>query len=150
MLIMGDDYGYIAFVKVHLSEQFHLSNLGPLSYFLGIDRVGLTGYRSVDTSMEFHTHLRATDNVPLEELTRYRHLVGSLVYLDITRPDISYVFHILSQFMSTPTSVHYTTISFTSFDIFVALLIDVCSSLIPAHFSSMLTLMLLGALIRQT
>jgi hypothetical protein len=126
MLITGDDYEYTAFVKARLSEQFHMSDLGPLSYFLGIevtstldylsqrkyihdllDRAGLTDHRSVDTPMELHTRLRATNGVPLEDPTRYRHLVGSLVYLGITRPDISYAVHILSQFMSTPTSVHY-------------------------------------------
>jgi hypothetical protein len=58
--------------------------------------------------MELHTHLRATDGVPLEDPTRHCHLVSSLVYLGITRPDISYAIHILSQFMSTPTSVHYS------------------------------------------
>jgi hypothetical protein len=40
-------------------------------------------------------------------LCRYYYLVGSLVYLGITCPYISYVVHILSQFMSTPTGVHY-------------------------------------------
>jgi hypothetical protein len=39
---------------------------------------------------------------------RYHHLVGSLVYLAVTRPDISYPVHILSWFVSTPTSVHYS------------------------------------------
>jgi hypothetical protein len=128
ILLSRDDFEYIAFVKACLSEHFHMSDLGPLSYFLGIevtstpdgyylsqrkyihdllDRVGHTDHRSVDTPMEFHTRLCATDGVPLEEPTRYRHLVDSLVYLSITRPDISYVLHILSQFMSTPTSVHY-------------------------------------------
>jgi hypothetical protein len=72
MLITGDDYEYTAFVKARLSEQFHMSDLGPLSYFLGIevtstldylsqrkyihdllDRVGLTDHRSVDTPMSF-------------------------------------------------------------------------------------------------
>jgi hypothetical protein len=37
MLIMRDDSDYIAFIKVHLSEQLQMSDLGPLSYFLGIE-----------------------------------------------------------------------------------------------------------------
>jgi hypothetical protein len=37
MLIIGDDLDYIAFVKARLSAQFHMSDLGPLSFFLGIE-----------------------------------------------------------------------------------------------------------------
>jgi hypothetical protein len=37
MLITGDDFEYIAFVKARLSEKFHTSDLGPLSYFLMIE-----------------------------------------------------------------------------------------------------------------
>jgi len=37
MLITGDDHDYIAFVKNRLREQFMMSDLGPLSYFLGIE-----------------------------------------------------------------------------------------------------------------
>jgi hypothetical protein len=37
MLITGNDKEYIAFVKNHLSEQFMMSDLGPLSYLLGIE-----------------------------------------------------------------------------------------------------------------
>jgi hypothetical protein len=58
--------------------------------------------------MELNVHLRDTDGDPLPDPTRYRHLVGSLVYLAVTRPDISYPVHILSQFVSAPTSVHYS------------------------------------------
>ena len=57
--------------------------------------------------MELGVHLRATDGEPLADPTRYLHLVGSLVYLGITRPDISHVVHILSQFVSAPTQLHY-------------------------------------------
>ena len=53
--------------------------------------------------MELNVHLRASDGEPLSDLTCYRHLVGSLVYLAVTRPDISYPVHILSQFVSSPT-----------------------------------------------
>ncbi len=37
MIITGDDPEYIAFVKARLSEQFLMSDLGPLRYFLGIE-----------------------------------------------------------------------------------------------------------------
>uniref|UniRef100_A0ACD5VIN0 Uncharacterized protein n=1 Tax=Avena sativa TaxID=4498 RepID=A0ACD5VIN0_AVESA len=129
MIITGDDSEYIAFVKAHLSEQFLMSNLGSLRYFLGIevsstfdgffisqekyihdllDRAALSDERTVETPMELNVHLRAADGDPLSDPTHYRHLVGSLVYLAVTRPDISYPVHILSQFVSAPTSVHYS------------------------------------------
>jgi hypothetical protein len=58
--------------------------------------------------MELGVHLQSTDGAPLDDITHYRHLVGSLVYLGITRPDISYTVRILSQFISAPTQLHYT------------------------------------------
>lgn len=127
-MITGDDQKYIAFVKKKLSEQFKMSDLGSLSYFLGIEvdhtddgyylsqhrytqelisRSGLTDIRTVATPMELQLQLRPTDGIPLEDPSRYRHLVGSLVYLTVTRPDIAHAVHILSQFVSAPTSAHY-------------------------------------------
>ena len=57
--------------------------------------------------MELHLQLRASVRTPLLDPSRYRHLVGSLVYLAVTRPDISHTVHILSQFVGAPTLVHY-------------------------------------------
>lgn len=80
-----------------------MSDLGSLSYFLGIEvdhtddgyyisqhrythdlisRSGLTDTCTAATLMELHLQLRPTDGTPLEDPSRYRHLVGSLVYLD--------------------------------------------------------------------
>jgi hypothetical protein len=33
-----------------------------------------------------------------------------LVYLTITRPDIAYIVHVVSQFVASPTTVHWTTV----------------------------------------
>uniref|UniRef100_A0ACD5WIJ6 Uncharacterized protein n=1 Tax=Avena sativa TaxID=4498 RepID=A0ACD5WIJ6_AVESA len=128
MIITGDDPEYIAFVKARLRDQFLMTDLDPLQYSLGIEvsssdgfyisqekyiqdllaRAALGDERTVETPMELNVKLQLTDGDPLSEPTRYRHLVGSLVYLAVTRPDISYPVHILSQFVSAPTTVHYS------------------------------------------
>jgi hypothetical protein len=111
MIITGDDPGYIAFVKPQLSDQFLMFDLGPLRYFHGIeicstpegfflsqekyiqdllDCTSLTDHQTTETPMELNVHLMPTDGEPLEDPTRYHHIVGSLVYLGVTRPDISY------------------------------------------------------------
>jgi hypothetical protein len=126
MIITGDDPEYIAFVKAHLSDQFLMSDLGPLRYFIVIeisstpegfflspekyiqdllDRTSLIDHRTTETPMELNIHLTPTDGEPLEDPTRYRHIVGSIVYLGITRPDISNSIHILSLFVSAPTQI---------------------------------------------
>jgi hypothetical protein len=52
--------------------------------------------------MEFNVHLTPTDGEPLEDPTSYHHIVGSLIYLGVTRPNILYSIYILSQFVSPP------------------------------------------------
>ena len=42
----------------------------------------------------------------IEDLTMFRRIVGSLIYMTITRPDLSYAVSLISQFMQMPRKPH--------------------------------------------
>ena len=73
----------------YLSQQCYIQDL--------LARSGLTDSRIAATPMELHLQLRPTDGTLLEDPSRYRYIVGSLVYLAVTRPDIAHSVHVLSQ-----------------------------------------------------
>uniref|UniRef100_A0A2N9ELL4 Reverse transcriptase Ty1/copia-type domain-containing protein n=1 Tax=Fagus sylvatica TaxID=28930 RepID=A0A2N9ELL4_FAGSY len=131
MIITGDDVQGIQDLKRFLGQHFEMKDLGPLSYFLGLEvssssdgyyltqakytsdlisRAGITDNKIVDTPIEYNNRLNTHDREPLPDATLYKQLVVSLVYLTVTRPDISYAIHIVSQFMAAPRSLHYAVV----------------------------------------
>ncbi|CAM8978933.1 unnamed protein product [Rhodiola kirilowii] len=50
--------------------------------------------------MEQNLHLNNEDDSPLVDTLRYRRLVGRLLYLTVTRPDIQFAINYLSQFIT--------------------------------------------------
>ena len=114
MIITGDDLSGIQELKNFFSQQFEMKDLRHFSYFLGLEitystnglyitqakyasellsRARLTDSKTVDTPVKLNAHLTPTEGKPLSNPSLYIHLVGSLVYLTVTRPDISYVVH---------------------------------------------------------
>jgi hypothetical protein len=147
-----------------------MSDLSPLRCFLGIeisfpvkgvfflfqekyihdllDQASLTDHRTVETLVELNVHLTPTNTELLEYPTRYRHIIGSLVYLGVTRPDILYSVHNPSQFILLP--LRSTIVIFFMFcAIFMGLSLD-CSFHALALYNSKNIVMLSGLVIHLT
>jgi hypothetical protein len=66
-----------------------------------IEDAGLSGAAPINTPMERGLKLKDKGTL-LKDTNRYRRLVGRLIYLTVSRPDITYVVHVLSRFMQQP------------------------------------------------
>ena len=65
---------------------------------------------SIDTLMEVNVKYTKDERDLLDDPTLYWRLVGSLIYLTTTRPDISYVVHQVNQFMTFPRRLHLAAV----------------------------------------
>ena len=66
--------------------------------------------KPVRTPMVVRTALTLLDGELLAEPSQYRSMVDALQYLIVTRPDIAYAVHIVSQFMHAPHITHLHTV----------------------------------------
>jgi len=66
----------------------------------------MTGCKPISIPMEQNVKLSADDGDLVEDTIMYRCIVGSLIYMTITRPDLNYAVGVVSQFMQTPQKPH--------------------------------------------
>ncbi|XP_022135931.1 uncharacterized protein LOC111007763 [Momordica charantia] len=107
MIITSDDSDGIEFLKSEQSCCSAMKDLGMLRYFLSIEVAYypkgylLSQSKTVDTPLEPNARYSPLDGIPLSDFNLYRTIVGSLVYLTVTRPDIAHVVHMSLLFPST-------------------------------------------------
>jgi len=70
-----------------------------------LKEIGMSGYRPADTPMDPNAKLWGEGSIPIDT-GRYQRLVGKLIYLSHTRPDIAFSVSVVSQFMHSPFDEH--------------------------------------------
>ncbi|RVW24725.1 Retrovirus-related Pol polyprotein from transposon RE2 [Vitis vinifera] len=121
--------GFVDHIIQKLGEIFSLKDMGNLSFFLGVEviptRAGvflsqhqyirdllsttnMLGAKDVSTPLSTTASLKLFDGTTPVDSTDFRRVIGSLQYLSLTRPDISFAVNKLSQFMHKPTTAHWT------------------------------------------
>ncbi|GJR41783.1 ribonuclease H-like domain-containing protein [Tanacetum coccineum] len=130
IVITGNNLSEIEKFKLFLKSKFQIKDLEKLKYFLGIKfldnkdgiclsqrkyclellhEYGMLDARHVDTPLPENTtlnHVETDDDHLLKNVGNYQRLVGKLIYLTNTRPDISYFVHCLSQYRHSPPESH--------------------------------------------
>ena len=99
---------FLSFEITHSTDELYITQAKYAAELLS--QAGLTDSKTVDTPVELNAHLTPTGGKPLSNPSLYRRLVGSLVYLNVTRPDISHAVHQVSQYLSAPRSTHYAAV----------------------------------------
>ncbi|MFS7918608.1 putative RNA-directed DNA polymerase [Helianthus anomalus] len=127
MILTGNDEEEMSMLRDKLFSEFEMKDLGRLKYFLGIEvlrskqgificqrkyvldllaETGMVECRPADTPMMVNHGLHMEDGADLADKERYQRIVGKLIYLSHTRPDIAYAVGVVSQFMHQPQASH--------------------------------------------
>ena len=131
LIITGASSDTINEFKQDMMRLFSMSDLGLLSYYLGIEvtqtkagitlcqsayagklleRSGLGACNPNSLPMEPRLKLSRTSTTPTVDATAYRRIIGGLRYLVHTRPDLAYAVGYLSRFMETPHEEHLVAV----------------------------------------
>ncbi|XP_015068793.1 uncharacterized protein LOC107013387 [Solanum pennellii] len=105
------------FLGIEFSRNADGILMNQRKYALGlVSELGLAGCKPASTPLEFNhkltsivfdkcTRMNAEDKV-LDDYGKYQRLIGRLLYLTMTRPDIAFVVQVLSQCMHSPKTSH--------------------------------------------
>ncbi|XP_021763640.1 uncharacterized protein LOC110728272 [Chenopodium quinoa] len=120
LLISRDNEDEVMRLKKGLNEAFTIKDLGEMRYFLGIEvarnskgtvmnqrkyildilkSTGMEGCKPTKFPFPKGIKLSIEQGELIEDPEIYRRIVGKLLYLNLTRPDISYSVQQLSQYM---------------------------------------------------
>ncbi|KAG8499326.1 hypothetical protein CXB51_005873 [Gossypium anomalum] len=128
LLVTGCRSELIEDFKKQMQDVFEMTDVGLMTYFLGmeanqnkhgifinqqafalkvISKFSMSKCKSASTPVALEEKLSSTSEHDRVDEKRYRSLVGCLVYLTATRPDIMYSVSLLSRFMHCCNTAHF-------------------------------------------
>ncbi|XP_019418513.1 PREDICTED: uncharacterized protein LOC109329289 [Lupinus angustifolius] len=128
LVLAGNNLCEIQIVKQALDHAYKIKDLGQFRFFLGLEvsisktglllnqrqyalsllqDTGTLASKPYKTLFDPSTKLQLNRGSPLPDHSLYRRLVGRLIYLTISRPDLSYAIQQLSLYMESPHDTHY-------------------------------------------
>ena len=127
LLVTGSNNSRCTWLRQQLMNKFEMTNLGNASYYLGVEITGtklgtflsqqsyarsilkefeMTGYNPLSVSLQEALKLRLWLEADMVDAGQYRKLVGKLIYLTNTRPDLKCAVGALSMYMASPREPH--------------------------------------------
>lgn len=127
LLFTGNDESMMSDFKRSMKEEFDMTDLGEMRFFLGIEvvqkadgificqrkyatevlmRFGMKKSNSVANPMISGQKLHKDEMGNKVNETYFKQIIDSLMYLTATRPDLVFVVSLISRFMSCPTEMH--------------------------------------------
>eukprot|EP00253_Pinus_taeda_P024140 PITA_24140 len=127
LIFTSNDASLIVDFKAVMKSEFEMTDLGFLRYFLGIEvgqsengffisqvkyveavlkRFNMLNNNAAVTPTVMGLKLTKEDNNKDFDPKLYKSIVGSLMYLTATRPDIMHVVSLISRFMERPKEIH--------------------------------------------
>jgi hypothetical protein len=114
-----------------MENEFQMSMMGELTFFLGIQvkqtnqgtfvhqakykndlmkKFNMVELKPVSTLMSTATLLGLDEDGDVVDQKEYRSMIGSLMYLTATRPNIQFIVCLCAHFYASPHSLHRTTV----------------------------------------
>ncbi|XP_020411375.1 uncharacterized protein LOC109946832 [Prunus persica] len=117
--------------KKDMMKEYEMTDLGSMKYFIGIQvqqsekgifmyqekyaenllkKFNMLNCKTMDTPMAINLKLSSNDGTPRADASMYRSIVGSLIYLSNTRPDIVHAVSVVSRFVNDPSNHHFAAV----------------------------------------
>ncbi|XP_048229252.1 uncharacterized protein LOC8272619 isoform X1 [Ricinus communis] len=127
IIYTGNSLELMKTFKMSMMKAFDMTDLGSLHYFLGLEvvqntggiflsqkkyvidllkRFGMLNCKASKTPLNLNNKLSLEDGVDKADVKLFRSMVGGLLYLTHTQPDLMFAVSLVSRFMHNPSKHH--------------------------------------------